>query len=201
MYKIIGADQKEYGPVTKEQLVQWIADGRVNAQTLVQAEGQTAWQPLSAFPEFSTTIPTAAAPFATPLTPPQPDIKSHVQGPGIALLVLGILVTLTAAANLVSHVVASGTQSTGNPQIDQILRSMQGPIGVIAAIAQIAIGGLITFGGVRLRQARSYGLVVASTILAMIPCTSGCCCLAGLPIGIWVLVVIMKPEVKAGFLR
>ncbi len=34
MYKIIGADGKEYGPVTAEQLKQWIADGRVNGNTM-----------------------------------------------------------------------------------------------------------------------------------------------------------------------
>ena len=41
MYKIIGSDQKQYGPVSENDLRQWIAQGRVNAQTLIQAEGQT----------------------------------------------------------------------------------------------------------------------------------------------------------------
>ena len=30
MYKIIGADKKEYGPITADQLRQWLAEGRVN---------------------------------------------------------------------------------------------------------------------------------------------------------------------------
>ena len=33
MYKIIGSDQKVYGPVTAEQLRQWLAEGRVNPST------------------------------------------------------------------------------------------------------------------------------------------------------------------------
>ena len=37
-----------------------------------------------------------------------------------------------------------------------------------------------------------------ATIIAMVPCISPCC-LVGLPIGIWALVVLMKPEVKAAF--
>ena len=53
MYKIIGGDQKEYGPVTSEQLRQWLAEGRVDAQTSVLAEGATEWKPLSAYPEFA----------------------------------------------------------------------------------------------------------------------------------------------------
>jgi hypothetical protein len=61
MYKIIGADQKEYGPITAEQLRQWIAEGRANAQTMIQAEGQTDWRPLSSFPEFAAILPAAGA--------------------------------------------------------------------------------------------------------------------------------------------
>ncbi|HUJ11174.1 MAG TPA: GYF domain-containing protein [Verrucomicrobiae bacterium] len=53
MYKIIGGDGKEYGPVTAEQLRQWIVEGRANAQTKVQAEGSTEWKTLAEFPEFS----------------------------------------------------------------------------------------------------------------------------------------------------
>ena len=53
MYKIIGADQKEYGPITSDQIRQWIAQGRVNANTLALAEGAPDWKPLSAFPEFA----------------------------------------------------------------------------------------------------------------------------------------------------
>jgi hypothetical protein len=56
MYKIIGADQKEYGPVTAEQLRQWVVEGRVNGQTSIWAEGATDWKPLSAFPEFATLL-------------------------------------------------------------------------------------------------------------------------------------------------
>jgi hypothetical protein len=52
MYTIIGGDQKKYGPVTAEQLRQWLAEGRVNGQTSAQSEGTTDWKPLAAFPEF-----------------------------------------------------------------------------------------------------------------------------------------------------
>jgi len=53
MYKIIGADQKEYGPVSLEQLREWVAQRRANAATLVQIEGNTEWKPLGTLPEFS----------------------------------------------------------------------------------------------------------------------------------------------------
>jgi hypothetical protein len=53
MYKIIGGDQKEYGPVTTDELRRWIAEGRLNAQSLARAEGTTEWLTLASFPEFA----------------------------------------------------------------------------------------------------------------------------------------------------
>lgn len=78
MYKVIGADGREYGPVTGEQLRQWIAEGRANAQTRVQAEGTTEWKPLADFPELLGTTaavpPTlGATPYAAPLPTTVPN--------------------------------------------------------------------------------------------------------------------------------
>jgi hypothetical protein len=61
MFKIIGADQKEYGPVSTEQLRQWVIEGRANAQTQVRKEGEADWKPLSAFAEFDDVLRAAPA--------------------------------------------------------------------------------------------------------------------------------------------
>jgi len=53
MYKIIGADGRQYGPIATEQLRQWIVEGRANAQTQTLAEGATEWKPLAALPAFA----------------------------------------------------------------------------------------------------------------------------------------------------
>jgi TM2 domain-containing membrane protein YozV len=63
MYKIIGGDGRPYGPITIEQVRQWIAEGRANAQTLAQLDGMADWKPLGTFPEFAGTFP-------PPTTPP-----------------------------------------------------------------------------------------------------------------------------------
>jgi hypothetical protein len=62
MYKIIGGDAKEYGPVTFDQLNQWITEGRANANSLVQGEGTAEWKPLGAFPEFEELLRKIAPP-------------------------------------------------------------------------------------------------------------------------------------------
>ncbi len=68
MYKIIGADKKEYGPVSGDQLREWIQQGRAGAATPVQAEGQTDWRPVGDYPEFAEALaaksPAPPPPFA-----------------------------------------------------------------------------------------------------------------------------------------
>jgi hypothetical protein len=66
MFKIIGGDGRPYGPVSADQIRQWIAEGRANAQTLAQAEGSVEWKPLGQYPEFAS----SAAPPVMPPTPP-----------------------------------------------------------------------------------------------------------------------------------
>jgi hypothetical protein len=88
MYKVIGSDRQTYGPVTAEQLRQWLAEGRVDQSTLVQPAGATDWKPLSLFPEFS--------PAQQPGTPPpvtMPPRHADDAGGNMAMagLVLGIL--------------------------------------------------------------------------------------------------------------
>ena len=56
MFKIIGADHKEYGPVTADQINAWILEGRANGQTLVQEPGSSEWKPLSSLTEFATAL-------------------------------------------------------------------------------------------------------------------------------------------------
>ena len=56
MYKIIGADQKEYGPVTADQINAWILEGRADGKTQARAESSTEWKPLSGFSEFATAL-------------------------------------------------------------------------------------------------------------------------------------------------
>jgi hypothetical protein len=61
MYKIMGGDQREYGPITSEQVREWIAQGRANGQTVASFEGSP-WKPLSTFPEFADALRVASPP-------------------------------------------------------------------------------------------------------------------------------------------
>jgi len=93
MYILIGVDQKEYGPVSADEVRTWIVEGRANGQTLARFEGGP-WKPLSSFPEFAGSLAAApqpgqrAPPLAqAPLTGRAPETNSMA----VAGLVMGIL--------------------------------------------------------------------------------------------------------------
>lgn len=206
MYKIIGSDQKQYGPVSAEELRRWIAEGRINGQTLIQADGQTDWRPLSSFPEFATLA--QPLPSGTPLTSaPAGNAAALVSGPATALMIVGILCVLGGIWGVVQNIFgigygAFGPGGAGNrdipPQLVKWMQLMSGGVGLAFSVIGLALSAFFIFASTKMRKLESYGLVTTATILSMIPCVSPCCCV-GLPIGIWILVVLAKPEVKAAF--
>lgn len=119
MYKIIGADGREYGPITADQLREWIAEGRANAQTRAQAEGAAQWKPLTEYLEFAPALgrtpPLWPAPGPISITPtPRTNslaMMSMVMGIlamtcgmcccyGLPFNVLGIVFSLVALAQI-----------------------------------------------------------------------------------------------------
>jgi hypothetical protein len=56
MYRITGADGKEYGPVSGEQIRQWLDEGRLNRRTPVKMDGAAEWKSLDSLPEFSASL-------------------------------------------------------------------------------------------------------------------------------------------------
>jgi hypothetical protein len=207
MYRIIGADGKEYGPITADQVRQWMAEGRANAQTRVLAEGSTEWKTLGELPEFGGAPPSIAPPGMAPAMPsmampsPASGVSEMVSGPAIGLIITGILNIIFAAGRTIITMLGVGghmMQGTGNPEFEKMFTAMMGTFGLALGILGVLGGILILLGGVKMKRLEAYGLSIAASIIAMIPCLSTCC-VVGLPIGIWALVVLSKPEVKSSF--
>jgi len=138
------------------------------------------------------------------------------QVPGIFLVVVGFLSLLTAG-----FMIFRGVQVSNTPvgeiqrQLDEMKQALPwafagqnldaqevkdqsktsmfvlGGIGVVTAL-------LIILGGFRMQALESYNLALTSAVLAAIPCVGGCCVLGQIA-GIWAIVVLLKPEVKALF--
>jgi len=203
-YTIIGGDGKEYGLVSAEDLHRWIAEGRLNAQTLAKSEGDTEFRPLSTFPEFAAAF---APPPVAPLSSQPPDAGREpalqaVKLPAIALIVTASLGIAYYLFNLV--LLLSGTMSSfqqippdAPPWVRSFVEGMHGPMAMAVTFGILALNGFVLFGAIKMLRLQSYGLAVAAAIVAMLPCQ--CCCVLGLPFGIWALVVLNKPEVKSQF--
>jgi hypothetical protein len=98
MYRIIGADGREYGPISAEQLRQWIGENRANATTRVLVEGATEWKALGTLPEFSPLFTITARPVTASAPAPFPTTTTFgAANSGMALtgMILGILSVVT----------------------------------------------------------------------------------------------------------
>ena len=78
MYKIIGGDQKEYGPVSADEVRRWIGEGRLNGQSRVQPEGSAEWQPLGGLAEFAEALRAQAGTAVPPPGEPMPPVSAQI---------------------------------------------------------------------------------------------------------------------------
>lgn len=225
MFKILGADGREYGPVAIDQIKKWIAEGRANRETMAQQTGDSNWKPLGQFAEFADVLGVAPPPMGG-IPPPATAVPSApaaapaggtqgageararsraqqlVSGPAIALMVtagLGIAGGLVGLLLTLTSMAATPDLPGLDPNVAHFIRMFAyGPIGIGTKIVGIAIGAFILFGALRMQKLTGHGFALTAAIVAMIPCISPCC-LLGIPFGIWALVVLSKPEVKSQF--
>ncbi len=201
MYKIIGADGKEYGPVSGEQLRQWLNEGRVNLQTRVLVEGTTDWKNLGEVSELSGIAPVAAAPPGfSAVASGQSTALQMVRGPAIFILVLAILNILTSVLGLVWGAVQDQILDISTMPAESV--EFQKKINMFFSLPANLLGGALAItcllGSLSMMKLKSYGFAMATAIIMLIPC-GNCCCFLNIGAGIWALVVLSKPEVKAAF--
>jgi hypothetical protein len=91
VYKIIGADGKEYGPISLEVLRQWMAEGRANGETRVLPEGSTEWKTIAELPELKSVVATISAPPGSAPVPISLPARPRNNSYAVAGLTLGIL--------------------------------------------------------------------------------------------------------------
>jgi hypothetical protein len=217
-YTIIGGDGKQYGPITGEDLRNWISEGRLNAQSLVKAESDAEFRTLATFPEFADIF---GAGVQLPGTPPplspagiggRETALQRVKAPAVALMAASILNIVLALWSLVQMIFSSPDlqqfnselAQLNNPQIEQFAQKlfhlMYGPMGIANVLVELAISVLIFVGAKKMKSLRSYEFALAAAALSTVPCLTPCCgYLLGLAFGIWALVILRKPDVKSQF--
>jgi len=218
MYVIIGGDGKEYGPVSGADLRLWISEERLNARSLVRAESDAEFRPLSTFPEFADLLKIAGRVSKAP--PPLGSVAvgsremalQRIKVPAVVLIVVSILNIILALWSLVEMIFSSPNlqqinselEQLNNPQIEQfvqkMLHLMYGPLGIVNILFELAVSVLILVGSRKMKSLKSYQFSLAAAGLSMVPCLTPCCgFLLGLAFGIWALTVLRRPDVKSHF--
>jgi hypothetical protein len=132
---------------------------------------------------------------------------SAVRMPGTILLVLVAIGLLVSLARLVAAILFSpedivAWMQESFPQMRQVqlqIAPAERALNVVLSLGYFAAYVFALFGLIRMVQLRSWGIALAGVILAMINPGGTCCCCLTLPFGVWAIVVLAKPEVKAAF--
>lgn len=116
---------------------------------------------------------------------------------GGALVAFAALQELLLLGGLVYSALARSAAAEGE-NLDAVTR-MSTQIGQAVGTMWLVLGLLVTplvlIGALRMRSGKSRGLALTAAIAALVPFT--CTCLAGMPLGIWALVVLFRADVRA----
>jgi len=116
-----------------------------------------------------------------------------VIGPGIALLVVGILAILVGIANVAVVASEAGTPPGVRKEKDPARKAGQ----YVGSTVSLIWGCVVAMGGFKLMKLQAHGTAKTAAIVAMVPCSL--CCVVGFPLGIWALTVMHRPEVHSAF--
>lgn len=138
--------------------------------------------------------------------PPPPmgggNALAKVQAPAIGLMVAAGISIVLALWSLLSSLLGFGAATMpnfgqDNEQFAKMFTMMTGTVGLIFNVLGLAACAFILWAALQMKALKGWQMSVAASIVAMIPCFT--CYLIGIPIGIWALVILMKPDVKAAF--
>ena len=128
----------------------------------------------------------------------------QVSGPAILLMVtagMGVLLMLLSlgSSSLMHSLLAMGGQSQEMRDLAASVEASKTSTGnIIQLVIVLVASGVMFYGAMKMKNLQSFGLSMAAAIIAMVPCVQPCYCI-GIPAGIWALIVLNKPEVKAAF--
>jgi hypothetical protein len=125
-------------------------------------------------------------------------VRGRVTAPAIALVVVASVGLVASLFNIGWAFVEQGVDPDAPEMVRRFQQGAKGPVPAVVQTAFAIVNLLIIAGGVQMMRFRSWGLALTASILAMLNFGS-CCCVAGVPVGIWSLVVLLMPEVKAAF--
>ena len=155
---------------------------------------------------MSNPYPESNNPYSSPIhssqEPPSRSgsAKPKIMAPAIALLIISMIGLLASLFNVVFALV--GEPFAPDPAAPDWVNEMQkNSVGGFAAGLQAFFALLnlvIMFGAIQMLRLKSWGASLVASILAMINFGT-CCCVLGIPVGIWSLVILLQNDVRKAF--
>jgi hypothetical protein len=143
--------------------------------------------------------PVPPQPLQAPQTAPSPSAAREVSGPATGLLITAILGAFWAFVVFFFKLLGLSLRTMmADSAEEQFSHWISGGFGVTFIVVALLVAGFLIYASLEMRKLSQWGLAVGASVVAMLPCISPCC-LLGLPVGIWSLVVLTKPEIKAAF--
>ena len=198
-YYFIGGDNEEYGPYSVDQMKRLVAENRLNANSNVRIP-KGDWKPASTYPELGLQTGPAGVPVQgyPQATLNLQAVQQMVNGPAIFMMVLsGISIPFVLLGLVLSILGGSAGFLDNLPSDTREELMLQGGAGIVQYSLSLIANIFILIGAIKMKNCQSYGLAMTAGILSIL-FQCGCCCL-GLGAGIWALVILSKPEVKAAF--
>ncbi len=143
--------------------------------------------------------------------------RRRIGTPAVLLIVFGLIAVLVEVGGLVAAFTAPDIMYTQmkkffegmppGPDRQQALDDLEKekdeyrldtPMNLGGTVLGLVLSVLMLVGGVTMKSQSSYGLAMTGAVCAIIPCVNGCICCA-MPVGIWALMVLVDPNVKAAF--
>jgi hypothetical protein len=139
-----------------------------------------------------------ASPSGLPSAEPQRRVHGRVIAPAIALMTLATMGLALSIFNVGWALTEHKIDARGPEFMQQIQRGATGPLAATVQGGFVLLNLLILLGAVQMFRFRTWALAVVAAGLAMVNCGS-LCCVPGIPIGIWSLVILLMPEVRMAF--
>jgi predicted Zn finger-like uncharacterized protein len=130
--------------------------------------------------------------------------KAYTGPAAIFIMIVGGLSLLAGLAQVVLSIASPDRVMENAAQLQEMFGLAPASPEVMQAssigggIAGSLAGVVLVLAGVQMIRLRMYPFCIIGSVLAMINCTNFCC-LLGLPLGLWSLIVLIRPDVRAAF--
>jgi hypothetical protein len=130
------------------------------------------------------------------------DSLQKLRPPATALIIAGSLNGMIGLLALLGGLIrlagVGGRETLPMEDAERIGYIVSTIVGYATSLLSLLVAPVVIYGAIQMMRAKKISVARLAAILAIIPFTS-CCFLVGIPVGIWALITLSKPDVKAAF--